>query len=38
MIKREKYHPEGMAVVDDLARPDENQLCDIRRKHHWGLR
>ena len=32
LIKREKYHPEGMAVVDDIARPDEQQLGDIREK------
>jgi hypothetical protein len=32
LIKQEKYHPEGMAVVDDIARPDEQQLGDIREK------
>jgi len=33
IIKREKFHPQRMAVVDNIVRPDENQLGDIRKKY-----
>jgi len=33
LIKREKFHPEAMAIVHNIARPDEKQLGDIREKH-----
>jgi hypothetical protein len=33
LINMEKYHPGGMCIVDNIARPDEKQLGDVRHKH-----
>ena len=33
MVKREKYHPEAIAIVDNVAKPDEEQMQNIREKH-----
>jgi hypothetical protein len=33
LVKRTKYHPNAMAIIDDIARPDDTQLGDIRQKH-----
>jgi hypothetical protein len=33
MVKKEKFHPNCIPVVDDIARPDEQQLGDVRQKY-----
>jgi hypothetical protein len=33
MMKKEKFHPNCIPIVSDIARPDEEQLGDIREKY-----
>jgi hypothetical protein len=33
MVKKEKFHPNCIPVVDDIARPDDQQLGNIREKY-----
>ena len=34
IIKKEKYHPEGMCIIDGIANPDLNMFNAIRFAHH----
>jgi hypothetical protein len=33
MVKKQKFHPNAIPVVDDIARPDDEQLGRIREKY-----
>lgn len=34
IIKKEKYHPNGMVVVDGIANPDTDTMNGLRIAHH----
>ena len=33
LIKREKFHPQGFVIMDDLAKPNEEDVRRIREKY-----
>lgn len=34
IIKKEKYHPDGMVVIDGIANPDQDTVNALRIAHH----
>jgi hypothetical protein len=33
MVEKQKFHPNCIPVVDDIVRPDDEQLGNIRQKY-----